>query len=63
MARKPMAAMYSRSSSATRKKKLTTCSGVPANLARSSGSCAAPVRRPVVSGAPASEPEPLHMTP
>ena len=33
--------MISRSSSASRKKKFTTCSGLPANFLRSSGSCVA----------------------
>lgn len=37
--RKPIAAMWVRISSATMKRKLITCSGSPANLARSSGSC------------------------
>ncbi len=39
--RKPSAAMYSRTSSATKKKKLMTCSGLPWNRARSTGSCVA----------------------
>mmetsp|Transcript_15753 Transcript_15753/g.50787 ORF Transcript_15753/g.50787 Transcript_15753/m.50787 type:complete len:292 (+) Transcript_15753:1056-1931(+) len=39
--RKPMLAMWPRTSSARWKKKLTTCSGLPANFARSSGSCVA----------------------
>ena len=39
--RKPSFAIRSRSSSARRKKKLTTCSGWPLNRARSSGSCVA----------------------
>ena len=33
--------MIRRASSATKKKKLTTCSGLPANFLRSSGSCVA----------------------
>ena len=33
--------MYSRTCSARKKKKLTTCSGCPANRARSTGSCVA----------------------
>lgn len=37
---KPMSAMSVRISSATMNRKLITCSGWPANLARSSGSCA-----------------------
>lgn len=37
--RNPMAAMCSRMFSATMKKKLMACSGSPANLARSTGSC------------------------
>ncbi len=41
MVRKPSRAMISRSSSASMKKKLTTCSGLPANFLRSSGSCVA----------------------
>mmetsp|Transcript_4227 Transcript_4227/g.9166 ORF Transcript_4227/g.9166 Transcript_4227/m.9166 type:complete len:245 (-) Transcript_4227:569-1303(-) len=41
MVRKPMAAMLVRTSSASIHMKLTTCSGFPANLARSSGSCVA----------------------
>ncbi len=36
--RKPSCAMYSRTSSAMNIMKLTTCSGLPANLLRSSGS-------------------------
>ncbi len=37
----PSCAMIWRASSATKKKKLTTCSGRPVNLARSTGSCVA----------------------
>ena len=40
-ARSPSCAMILRASSATKKKKLTTCSGLPANFCRSSGSCVA----------------------
>jgi hypothetical protein len=39
--RMPSCAMIVRASSATKKKKLTTCSGLPANLRRSTGSCVA----------------------
>ncbi len=39
--RKPSSAMISRSSSATNIMKLTTCSGLPSNFLRSSGSCVA----------------------
>ena len=39
--RKPMRAMCSRTCSARKKKKLTTCSGWPAKRARSTGSCVA----------------------
>ncbi len=39
--RKPSSAMYSRVSCATKRMKLTTCSGLPPNLARSRGSCVA----------------------
>ena len=38
---KPIAAMISRTSSATKKKKLITCSGWPTKRLRSSGSCVA----------------------
>src|SRR6185369_4318804 len=39
--RMPSCAMIWRTSSATKKKKLTTCSGLPANFLRSTGSCVA----------------------
>ncbi len=39
--RRPSEARISRTSSATKKKKLTTCSGVPLKRLRSSGSCVA----------------------
>ena len=39
--RMPSCAMILRASSATKKKKLTTCSGLPANFLRSTGSCVA----------------------
>jgi hypothetical protein len=39
--RKPISAMYSRTSSAMKNMKLMTCSGLPANFLRSSGSCVA----------------------